>query len=89
MLRVLSAAWAILGLALVTGCLVMQPAVAQDQLPPQLANDPVAKALGPTVINAALKRAPSISTPEPRPAISSRTAARQSSRTVSVSKSSR
>lgn len=30
-------------------------AAAQEQLPPQLANDPIAKALGPAVINAALK----------------------------------
>src|SRR5436190_4234349 len=34
---------------------VLTGAAAQEQLPPQLANDPVAKALGPAVINAALK----------------------------------
>ena len=55
MFRITSAASALLGAALVTGWLAAQPAAAQDQLPPQLANDPVAKALGPAVINAAIK----------------------------------
>jgi iron(III) transport system substrate-binding protein len=45
----------VLGIALIAGWLAAQPATAQDQLPANLANDPVAKALGPAVINAAIK----------------------------------
>ena len=54
MRRVTSFASTIFGAALVAGCLAT-PATAQDQLPANLANDPVAKALGPAVINAAIK----------------------------------
>ena len=43
-LQALAVSWALTGTAL-----------AQQQLPPQLQNDPVAKALGPDVINAAIK----------------------------------
>ena len=53
--RIHVVASAILGAALTTGWLAVQPAAAQDQLPAHLANDPVAKALGPAVINAAIK----------------------------------
>ena len=55
MLRMMSAAFASLGAALLTGWLVMLPAAAQGQLPAEFADDPVAKALGPAVIKAALK----------------------------------
>jgi iron(III) transport system substrate-binding protein len=54
MLRVLSGAWEILGLVLVTGWFATLPAAAQDKLPANLENDPVAKALGPAVMSAAL-----------------------------------
>ena len=54
MLRIMSAASASLAAVLLTGWLVI-PAAAQGQLPAELADDPVAKALGPAVINAALK----------------------------------
>ncbi len=46
MLRINFIASTILRAALVAGWLAAQPAFAQDQLPSQLANDPVAKALG-------------------------------------------
>ena len=55
MLRIASAASMMLAAALAVGWIAPQPALAQDQLPAQLANDPVAKALGPAVINAAIK----------------------------------
>ena len=55
MFRVMaSAGQTIAGAVIVIG-LALFPAAAQDQLAPHLQNDPVAKALGPAVINAALK----------------------------------
>jgi iron(III) transport system substrate-binding protein len=41
--------------ALAVSCALTGMALAQQQVPPQLQNDPVAKALGPEVINAAIK----------------------------------
>ncbi len=55
MLKISAIASTILSTVLMTGWLAVQPATAQDQLPARLANDPVAKALGPAVINAAIK----------------------------------
>jgi iron(III) transport system substrate-binding protein len=55
MARIGSAASRIFRVSLIFAALGALPAAAQEQLPPQLANDPVAKALGPAVINAALK----------------------------------
>ena len=55
MARIRSAASGIFGVSLIYAALAAFPAAAQEQLPPQFANDPVAKALGPAVINAALK----------------------------------
>ena len=55
MVRLTIASSVLVAATLAVNCLAALPAAAQGQLPPQLANDPVAKALGPAVINAAIK----------------------------------
>ena len=56
MLRLFTTSLTLLGsAAFAAGWLALQPAAAQEQLPAQLANDPIARALGPAVMNAAIK----------------------------------
>src|SRR4051794_32997713 len=55
MLRLLTGSSRLFGALLAAGWLAAAPAAAQEKLPAQLANDPVAQALGPAVMNAAIK----------------------------------
>jgi len=55
MLRLMTTASKLLAAAVIAAGCSLLPASAQDQLPSNLQNDPVAKALGPAVINAAIK----------------------------------
>lgn len=55
MAAIVSAASRFAAASLILAAFAVSPAAAQEQLPANLANDPVAKVLGPAVINAALK----------------------------------